>query len=132
MVTNRDDFVIAIRSAFLKKGTQQRFSLFALIIISVILIFFESVDAKPLNYFRAILKDTIYRGSALVSYPSKVISSAVKTTKSHIDLYKNYNELVKENDQLKSNIFQKDFLILEKYTKSLHILLYLSVLTVSG
>ena len=78
MQTSRDDVGIAIRSAFLQKGTQQRFSLFALIIISVILIFFESVDAKPLNYFRAILKDTIYRGSALVSYPSKVISSAVK------------------------------------------------------
>ena len=26
MQTNRDDFIIAIRSAFLKKGTQQRFS----------------------------------------------------------------------------------------------------------
>ena len=26
MQTNRDDFIIAIRSAFLKKGTKQRFS----------------------------------------------------------------------------------------------------------
>ena len=28
MSTDRDDFIIAIRSAFLKKGTQQKFSLF--------------------------------------------------------------------------------------------------------
>ena len=29
--SSRDDFIIAIRSAFLKKGTQQRFSLIVLI-----------------------------------------------------------------------------------------------------
>ena len=31
MVTDRDDFAIAFRSAFLKKGAQQKFSLFILI-----------------------------------------------------------------------------------------------------
>ena len=36
MDTSRDDVGIAIRSAFLRKGTKQRFSLFALIIISII------------------------------------------------------------------------------------------------
>ena len=33
--TGRDDFIIAIRSAFLKKGTRQKFSLFTLLIISI-------------------------------------------------------------------------------------------------
>ena len=36
MEQSRDDFVIAIRSAFLKKGTQQRFSLLGLIFFSLI------------------------------------------------------------------------------------------------
>ena len=36
METQRDDFGIAIRSAFLQKGVRQRFSLFALIIISAL------------------------------------------------------------------------------------------------
>ena len=40
METSRDDFVIAIRSAFLKKGTQQRFSLLGLIFFSII---FETI-----------------------------------------------------------------------------------------
>ena len=34
--TGRDDFVIAIRSAFLKKGNRQKFSLFTLLIISIL------------------------------------------------------------------------------------------------
>ena len=38
MESSRDDFVIAIRSAFLKKGTQQRFSLLSLILFSIIFI----------------------------------------------------------------------------------------------
>ena len=50
METSRDDVGIVIRSAFLKKGAQQKFSLFALIIISVILIFAENIQTKPLDY----------------------------------------------------------------------------------
>ena len=54
MDTSRDDIGIAIRSAFIQKGSKQRFSLLALILISVILIFFETIEAKPLNFFRSI------------------------------------------------------------------------------
>ena len=35
MEPSRDDFIIAIRSAFLKKGTKQRFSLIVLLFFSV-------------------------------------------------------------------------------------------------
>ena len=48
MATSRDDFVIAIRSAFLKKGTRQKFSLFTLLIISVFVLsleYFKSLEA---------------------------------------------------------------------------------------
>ena len=34
--SGRDDFIIAIRSAFLKKGTRQNFSLLTLLIISIL------------------------------------------------------------------------------------------------
>ena len=37
----RDDFIIAIRSAFLKKGTRQKFSLFTLLIISIFVLSLE-------------------------------------------------------------------------------------------
>ena len=71
MDTSREDVGIAIRSAFLAKGTKQSFSLFALVILSIIFIFVETIESKPLNYLRSFVKDTIYRGSLVVSIPSK-------------------------------------------------------------
>mgnify|MGYP003690799211 CR=1 FL=1 len=52
METSRDDFVIAIRSAFLKKGTQQRFSLLGLIFFSTIFLILEALILKLLNMLR--------------------------------------------------------------------------------
>ena len=46
METSREDVGIAIRSAFLRKGTQQRFSLFALVLFSIILIYIETIEEK--------------------------------------------------------------------------------------
>ena len=113
MDTSREDVGIAIRSAFLVKGTKQRFSLFALIVISAILIFFETIETKPLDSFRAIIKDTIYRGSLIVSLPSKGFNNSTNYIKDHINLYNNYNKLKKENSELKNNISKSDFLELE-------------------
>ena len=113
METSRDDVGIAIRSAFLRKGTQQRFSLFILAVISVLLIFLETIDAKPLNAARSFVKDMIYRGSLLVSYPSEIISDTYSFTNKHINLYKNYNKLIEENKELKNNISKSEFLEME-------------------
>ena len=46
MASSRDDFVIAIRSAFLKKSTQQKFSLLTLVFASILTIFLSSLDLK--------------------------------------------------------------------------------------
>ena len=113
METSREDVGIAIRSAFLAKGTKQRFSLFVLIILSIIFIFIESIETKPLNYIRAFIKDTIYRGALVVSAPSKTANSFFNYINEHIDLYNNYSELKIENDKLKNNISKFDFLELE-------------------
>ena len=61
MDTSRDDVGISIRSAFLRKGTQQRFSLFVLAVISILLIFFDTIDTKPINKIRSFIKDIVYR-----------------------------------------------------------------------
>ena len=50
MATSRDDFVIAIRSVFLKKGNQQRFSLIGLICFCVVLIFLSRINFSAINY----------------------------------------------------------------------------------
>jgi rod shape-determining protein MreC len=113
MDTRRDDFGIAIRSAFLAKGTQQRFSLFVLIILSIVFIFIEKIETKPLNSIRSIVKDTIYRGSLVVSLPKENLVNFFDYTKSHINLYKNYNQLKVENNKLKNDISKSNFLELE-------------------
>ena len=113
METSREDVGIAIRSAFLRRGTQQRFSLFVLVILSVILIIVESIETKPLNIIRSLIKDTIYRGSAVVSVPSKGFNNITNYLKGHLNLYDNYNQLKKENKELKDNISKSAFLELE-------------------
>jgi len=113
MDTSREDVGIAIRSALIDKGTKQKFSLFVLIILSIILIYIETIDTKPLNFFRSFLKDTIYRGALIASTPSKGFGSLTDTIKKHVNLYSNYNQLKEENDKLKNNISKADFLELE-------------------
>ena len=113
METSREDVSIAIRSAFLKRGTQQRFSLFVLVLLSVFFLYIETIETKPLNYFRAFIKDTIYRGSVVVSYPFKSFKYVSNKAKDHINFYNDYTNLIKENEQLKNNISKSDYLELE-------------------
>jgi len=113
MDTSREDVGITIRSAFLAKGTKQKFSLFALVVLSIVFIYIETIEAKPLNYIRSFIKDTIYRGSLIVSVPSKTFSNFTDYIGEHANLYSKYNELKKENDKLKNNISKSDFLELE-------------------
>ena len=113
METSREDLGIAIRSAFLRKGVQQRFSLFVLIVISIILIFIDTIETKPFNYLRFIVKDTIYRGSVIISSPSRGFENAVNTAQDHINLFSEYNRLKEENAQLKDQVYDPNFLIFE-------------------
>ena len=104
MDTSREDVGIAIRSALIDKGTKQKFSLIVLIIISVILIYVETIKTKPLNYLRSSIKDIVYRGALVASAPSKGFGSLTASVKNHVNLYSNYNKLKEENDKLQNNI----------------------------
>ena len=73
MAAGRDDFVIAIRSAFLKKGTKQRFSLIVLIFFSAVLIAFSKINLPVINYLKISLNEIVYRSSFIVSIPEKKI-----------------------------------------------------------
>ena len=111
METSREDVGIAIRSAFLRKETQQRFSLFALIVFSIILIYVETIEAKPLDYLRSFIKDTIYRGSVVVSFPSKGFKSVSRVVANHLNLFNENIKLKEENAQLQEQIYDPGFLI---------------------
>ena len=113
MDTSREDVGIAIRSAFLRKGTQQRFSLLALTIISILLIFFESIESKPIKIIRSFINDIVYRSAVVVDYPTEVFSDSYSLIQDHLSLYDNYNELKKENKELKNQTSKSEFLELE-------------------
>ena len=113
METSRDDVGIAFRSALLSKGSKQRFSLFGLVILSILFIFAESTEFKQFNYLRSFIKDSIYRGSIIVSTPSKAFSNISKNASEHINLYGNYKKLKLENDKLKNSSSKLKFLELE-------------------
>ena len=113
MDTSRDDVSIAIRSAFLQKGAQQRFSLVVLILICIIFLFIEAFENKPLNYIRSLVKDAIYRGSVIVSIPAKIFSSSFDRAQHHLNLNENYNNLKIENDKLKNKVSNHEFLMME-------------------
>ena len=113
METSREDFGIQIRSAFLRTDTKQRFSLFFLVLFSIILIFVEKIETKPLNYIRSLVKDGIYRVSQIASYPTQSFGSSVNFIEEHINLNKKYEILKKENETLKDKIIQDEFLNLE-------------------
>ena len=113
MDTSRDDVGISIRSAFLRKGIQQRFSLFILIIFSTLLIFLETIDAKPLNKIRSFVKDVVYRTAVVANYPTKIFSGSYNLVEDHFNLYQNYNNLKKENEDLKNKYSKSEFLELE-------------------
>ena len=113
MDTSRDDVGISIRSALLDKGVKQRFSLFSLVILSIILIFTETLETRPLDIVRSFFKDVIYRSSIVISAPEKSFNSFNSFVKSHLNLYENYEELKEENSKLKNSITETDFLELE-------------------
>ena len=92
--TSRDDFSIAIRSAFLKKGNKQKFSLLALIIASIVLLSLESINSKTLNFVRSAIKDVIYRTSFITSVPGNIIGPMFTNIQSHFEIYEQY-ELIK-------------------------------------
>ena len=73
MASSRDDFIIAVRSAFLKKSNKQQFSLLALILFSIFLIFLSNLNFAGIHYLKMGVKEGTYRLSAIISYPEKKI-----------------------------------------------------------
>ena len=110
MEPSRDDFVIAIRSAFLKKGTKQRFSLIVLLIISVAFIILGKINFAPINYLKVGINEIVYRASFVISIPEKYIGYSFRAIEEHLNIYKNYNLIEEELKKLKNKKYETDFL----------------------
>ena len=105
----RDDFIIAIRSAFLKKGTRQNFSLFTLLIVSILVLSLEYFKSGPVEKFRAITKDVIFKGSFFVSVPFVYIKDNYYTFQDHLKMYDEYKNLKVKNFDIESLNNQLEF-----------------------
>ncbi|MDA7465830.1 rod shape-determining protein MreC [Candidatus Pelagibacter communis] len=113
MEPSRDDFVIALRSAFLKKGTQQRFSLLSLIFFSIVFLILGSFNFKIINYVKAGIKEVVYRSSFIVSVPENLLKDSYLRIQNHKKLYKENEKIKSELEILKAKDLLNEFIISE-------------------
>ena len=107
--SGRDDFIIAIRSAFLKKGTRQNFSLFTLLILSILVLSLEYFKSGPVDKFRSITKDFIFKGSFFVSVPFVYIKNQYYLFQDHLEMYDNYTAIREKEFDFESISNQIEF-----------------------
>ena len=119
METSRDDFVIAIRSAFLKKGTQQRFSLLSLIFFSIVFLILGSLNFKAIDYIKKGIKEIVYRSSFIVSGPENFLKNNYLIINSHFNLYEERKKNIDELNYLRGRDLSQQIITLEniKYKK---------------
>ena len=121
MQASRDDFVIAIRSAFLKKENKQKFSLLGLIFLTLLILFLEKFNLKPIDYLKISLREVAYRSTFIVSIPENFVKNSYLATINHFNVYEenkilkeqldlelsknfNFEYIIEENKRLKSTI----------------------------
>ena len=113
MVTNRDDFVIAFRSAFLKKKDKQKFSLLTLLFLSILVIVLSNLNFKIIKFIKVGINEVVYRTSFLISAPENKIKEINIQIKNHLEIYDNYKIIEHELQNLKQQKLSNDFLELE-------------------
>ena len=113
METSRDDFIIAIRSAFLQKGNKQRFSLIGLIFFSILILTLEKFNFKAIDYLKISLKEIVYRSAFIVSAPENFIFKTYSNIESHFNIYKKYKDTKAELKELKAQKSIDSFVVAE-------------------
>ena len=113
MVASRDDFIIAIRSAFLKKSTQQKFSLITLLLISVFTILLSNLDFKIIRYIKIGINEIVYRSSFVVSIPENFAKNTFYEISDYTSFFKDYKKNKKELNNLRSENVSSDIIQFE-------------------
>ena len=113
MAAGRDDFIIAVRSAFLKKGAQQRFSLIALIFFSIALITLSKINFIGVNYLKNSLNEVVYRVSFITSLPEKQIKKGTLIIDKHFKTYSDYTNALEKVEKLEAEKYSNAFILSE-------------------
>ncbi len=113
MASSRDDFIIAIRSAFLKKTTKQKFSLLTLVFLSVFIIILSSFNFKIINNIRSVINEVVFRSSFIVSIPENFLLNSYLNILEYSNFYNNYKLTKDELESLKSKEISNEIIISE-------------------
>ena len=113
MASSRDDFVIAIRSAFLKKSTQQKFSLLTLLFISIFTVLLSSLDFKVVRYLKIAINEVVYRSSFVVSIPENLLKNTFIEVSDYTTFFRSYKKNKDELETLKSNYVSNEIIQFE-------------------
>ena len=126
--SSRDDFVIAIRSAFLKKDTKQKFSLLALILLTLTILIFARYDFRLVKFAKTSLNEIAYRSTFIFSAPENFVKTTYTETKNILFVY-NKNKILEEKvKELDSKILETNYIISEneRLKKTIDDISYLS------
>jgi len=113
MASSRDDFIIAIRSAFLKKSTKQKFSLLTLAFLSILIIILSGINFKPINKIKFLINEIVYRSSFIVSIPENLIVNSYFGIKKYSNFFEDYKDNKEELENLKSKNISSQIIISE-------------------
>jgi rod shape-determining protein MreC len=117
-MADREDLLIAIRYALLKKGAKQKFSLFFLISLSILVITLDRFSLPFILSTRAVLNDLVYKVTVVVSAPGKFLNHLGKVKTNHLNIVSKNKILKEEIRILKSEQYDSIFLKTEnKYLK---------------
>ena len=110
MSSSRDDFGIAIRSALLKKGARQKFSLVFLLILATIIFLLDTYQFKFIKFTKILINDGIYRITNISTAPIKLLPKINDKIKETTFAIKENKNLKAELEILKNKEFQVEFL----------------------
>jgi len=113
MASSRDDFIIAIRSAFLKRSTQQKFSLLTLLLVSAFVIILSSFDFKVVRYLKIGINEVVYRSSFIVSIPENFLKKSFIGIADYSSFYNDYRNNKEELSNLKSKDISNEIIKFE-------------------
>ena len=113
MESSRDDFVIAIRSTFLKKGNKQKFSLLSLILFSIIFLILGGFNFRIINFNKSVIKEIIYFSSFIVNLPENTIKNSFIKVSDHFEYYDDYLKIKNKLQVLKNKDLEKNIITYE-------------------
>ena len=113
MASSRDDFIIAIRSAFLKKSTKQKFSLLTLVLASAFIIILSNLDFKVIRYLKIGINEIVYRSSFVVSIPENFIKNTFFEIRDYSTFFVKYKKDREELNLLKSKNISSEIIKFE-------------------